>query len=184
MPAPVKAGVEVIGAPEFKAKLSLIAVRLTGDEAGRVFLVAARVVRDEAKQEAPRSQYPAFSRLGRRGGSLHAGSTSQPGTLKKSIVAFRSRSKTDPAAWSRVNVFKGSVKARHGHLVHSGTKARIPKSSKRMIFLGQGGRFIAVKRVAPMPANPFFQRAIGNVGDRALDQATQAMQRLIEKDLN
>lgn len=176
--------VTVTGDIEFRRRLVVIAQRLDGKEIGQVYLTAARVVRDEAKRLVPVSEYGTFSRLSRKDGGIKKGSTSVPGTLKKSIIAYgrSGNSGLHPAAWARVNIYKGAVKAHHAHLVHEGTRERRPKNGKKLVFLGKGGNWVFAKRVAPMRKNPFFTLAISNVGQRAIDEAGRKAVEIIGKE--
>lgn len=140
-------------------------------EAYRVFLVAARKVRDRAKANVPRGP---------------------TGNLRKAIIARPGRRRKDypPAAVALVNLFKGAVRAPHGHLVHDGTKQRRPKRGRFLKFADnrnfglkgwKTGDMVFVRMARPMPANPFFRRAVESAGPMALDAATRELQRLLEK---
>lgn len=168
---------EIIGEKPFREQLAAITKRLTGDEMGKVYLAAAGEVRDEARQQAPMSTGDVF------GKSLGISQVKKPGTLKRSIVAFKSRAGNTPAAWARVNIFKGAVRAPHAHLVEFGTKAHGPKNGRFMAFIGRGGHLVFAKRVKGAKANPFFARALSSVGQRAIDRAATKAKQLVEKRL-
>lgn len=163
--------VEVIGIEDVRSRLAAMTASLGTAEMSRVYLVAARKIRDAAKREAPVSRWP------KTGGG---------GTLRDSIVALSGRRYAEtlgPAAIARVNVKKGRGKrAPHAHLVEFGTQgARRPKKSRRLMFAAIGGGVIGPPEVRAMPPNPFWQRAVAQSGGAALDAAARETVRLIQK---
>lgn len=161
-----------------EAQLAAVSRDLTGPEAARAFLAGARVIQRAAQANAPRSGYPAFSRYGRKGGS------STPGLLRRSIVSFQGRNKTNPSAYAAVNVrksFAGGARAPHGHLVEFGTRARVPKKGKRLVFVNKNGEYVFARRVAAMPAQRFFKRAVDSHSSEALSVALVKTQDIIER---
>lgn len=140
-------------------------------EAFRVMLVAARKIRDNAKARVPRRSK----------------------VLYKAVVALPApkRAGLGPAAFARVNLFKGATKAPHGHLVEFGTKARKPKRGKFLVFRDERnfglkgwktGDLVFVRMVRPMKAQPFFGPAVQSAGPAALEAAAAETQRLLEKN--
>lgn len=163
--------IEIQGVRELSARLLAMTEGLDAPEAYRVFLVAARKIRDRAKSNVP------------------VGKTRN---LRKAIVAKQARKRKDlgPAAYSLVNLFKGATKAPHGHLVEFGTKLRRPKRGKFLAFKDErnfglkgwkSGDMVFVRQVRPMRPNPFFRTAIETAGPAALQAAAAETQRLIEK---
>lgn len=163
--------IQVQGVRELSARLLAMVEGLEKPEAHRVFLVAARKVRDRAKANVPRGK---------------------TGNLRKAIVARPSRRRKGlgPAAYALVNLFKGPARAPHGHLVEFGTKQRRPKRGRFLKFTDERnfglkgwktGDTIFVRMVRPMPANPFFRRAVETGGPAALEAASKETQRLLEK---
>ena len=129
-------------------------------EANAAFRKGAGVIRDEARQQAPKKS----------------------GRLARAIISFASlksggRNGT-PAGWARVNIFSGRVAARHGHLVEFGTKERRPKTKRRLAFMGLAGPVFA-RKVAGMKPNPYFSRAIAAKGQRALDVTVEGVRAVL-----
>ena len=125
-------------------------------EVKQIFRKAAGKIRDRARANAPKKS----------------------GLLKRSIVSFASKrrgKRAEPAAWARVNVLKGRTQAQHGHLVEFGTKERRPKPGHRFLkfYDKRSRKTIFTKRVAAMPAQPFFGPAVRQVGPSALEQAVR-----------
>lgn len=153
--------VQFTGADTLSLRLQKIETSLRSEESQRVFMAIARAARDAAKSRAP------------------VGPT---GHLKKSIVAVGvSRTwvyRLGPAAFTRVNLFKGTVRAPHAHLVEFGTKERTPKNKKVMRFQSNG-RWVTAKRVKPMPATRFFRKSVDAVLPFAVNLALAAVDRLI-----
>ncbi len=163
--------IQIQGVRELSARLLAMVEGLERPDAYRVFLVAARKVRDRAKANVPRGK---------------------TGNLRKAIIAKQARKRPGlgPAAYSWVNLFRGATRAPHGHLVEFGTKARRPKRGKFLKIEDnrnfglkgwKTGDLIFVRMTRPMPANPFFRRAVEAAGPAALEAATRETQRLIEK---
>lgn len=163
---------EVLGIDEVRSRLAAMTESLGTAEMSRVYLVAARKIRDAAKREAPVSRWP------KKGGG---------GTLRDSIVALSGRRYAEtlgPAGIARVNVKKGRGKrAPHAHLVEFGTQgARRPKKSRRLMFRAlTGGGVIGPAEVRAMPANRFWQRAVAQSGGAALEAAARETVRLVQK---
>jgi len=163
--------VEIIGIPEVNARLEAMTKTLGTAEMSRVYLAAARKVRDAAKAEAPVSRWPKKDGAGR---------------LRDSIVALSGRRWAEtlgPAAVARVNVKKGrGGRAPHAHLVEFGTQgARRPRKAGLLRFAGLGGGWMTAKSVARMPANQFWQRAVARSGTAALEAAARETLRIIQK---
>lgn len=157
---------DLAGVPEVQSALQAVKTALTAPELRKVYLAAARIVRDVAKRNAPRGK---FSR--------------NPGLLKRSITTFASktRDKERQAAITWASVFKGAVRAPHAHLVEFGTKGpRIGKSGKPMRFRTASGQWVSAKVVAAMPASRFFQRAVQSHGRKAIDFALRETELVIQ----
>lgn len=161
-------GIVVIGKDQLKAALQGLAGDLQSADVRTGFQRAAALIRDKARGEAP----------------------SYKGTLRRAIVSFASRrrgKRAEPAAWARVNVLSGRVKAPHGHLVEFGTKPRRPKKRRYMKFEGALGFGIGVtytvftKRVAAIRPNPYFKRAVERSDSAALNVAIEAIRKKILK---
>ena len=170
----------IAGLRELQAQFAALVKDLSGQEAARAYLAGARIIQRAAQANAPRSQYPAFTRSNRRG----SGSTSTPGLLKRSIVSFKNRSEQNPAAYAVVNVrksFAGGARAPHGHLVEFGTKPRTPKRGKRMVFVNKQGEYVFAKRVSGMAPQRFFKRAVDSQGNAALLAVEQAAAKIVER---
>lgn len=169
------------GLAELLANLEALTHGLYGDEAGRVYLAAARKLRDAARRQAPVSTWPVVSRVGRGKDKRRAA-----GALRRAIVAYQLRKNAEiwggPAAIAQVNILRGRDSAPHGHLVEFGTQPRQARSGKMMPFPAKGGRqWIFARQVKGTPANPFFRRSIESYGPAALDAAAQAVKRIVEK---
>ena len=158
--------VDLAGLPEVQSALQAVKTSLTAPELRKVYLAAARIVRDAAKRNAPRGK---FSR--------------NPGLLKRSITTFASKTKNKEkqAAITWASIFKGSVRAPHAHLVEFGTKGpRMSKSGKPMRFRSASGQWVSAKTVAAMPAARFFERAVRSHGTRAIDFALKETELIIQ----
>jgi HK97 gp10 family phage protein len=174
---------DIQGLAELKTKLVALTTGIFAEEAARVFLVAARKLRDAAKREAPVSRWPVVSRIG---GKTGRNARREQGALRKAIVAFQLRKNAavwgGPAAMAQVNILKGRSTAPHGHLVEFGTKSRTAKNGRLMPFPAMGGRgYLFAREVQGAPANPFFRRAIESAGPAALDAAVLEVKRIIER---
>jgi HK97 gp10 family phage protein len=166
--------ITVEGLEDLERKVRQMMAAIHDEDSYRILGYAAENIRDEARHQAPVGNHLAFSRLKRNSaGGITGGVTWEPGRLRRSIVSYKGkRSIGTPAAFARVNVFKGNVRAPHGHLVEFGTKVRRPRNAKWMTFLSpSGSRWIRAKQVKAMPANPFFERAVKLRGPSALDDA-------------
>lgn len=161
-------GIIVIGKEQLAAALQGLAGDLQSADVRTGFQRAAALIRDKARGEAP----------------------SYKGTLRRAIVSFASKKRgkrAEPAAWARVNVLSGRIKAPHGHLVEFGTKARRPKKKRYMKFEGALGFGIGVnytvfaKRVAAVRPNPYFERAVERSDSAALNVAVEAIKKKILK---
>lgn len=171
---PIEVSIE--GFPELLDKIKRIGESMSGPEAGRIYFVVARRIRQVAVQEAPVGNFEAHTN--------HRGVRWVPGMLRRAIVAFQGRqvSKVDPrSAYVRVNIFKGADRAPHAHLVELGTRSRTVKSAPFLRFKTPGGGWVRKKSVAGMRANPFFRRAVQSSGSAALNDAMLEQQRLIDK---
>lgn len=155
-------GIVVLGKEKLLTALQGLATDLQSDEVRAGFRKSAALIRDKARAEAP----------------------SYGGTLRRAIVSFASKrrgKRAEPAAWTRVNVLSGRVKAPHAHLVEFGTKARTPKKRRFMKFQGALGFGIGVnytvfaKRVARVRPNPYFKRAVERSDSAALNVAVEAI---------
>lgn len=154
------ASIKVIGGSELRAALGNMLLGLRTAEANAAFRKGAGVIRDEARQQAPKKS----------------------GRLARAIISFASLKsggrKGTPAGWARVNIFSGRVVARHGHLVEFGTKERRPKTKKRLAFMGLAGPVFA-RKVAGVKPNPYFARAIASKGQRALDVTVEGVRAVL-----
>jgi HK97 gp10 family phage protein len=171
------------GLAELRAKLEALTHGLYGEEAARVFLTAARKIRDVARREAPVSTWPVVSRWN---GKDDKQVRRAQGALRRAIVSYQLRKNAavwgGPAAVAQVNILRGRDVAPHGHLVEFGTRARKAKNGKLMPFPAKGGRgWIFAREVQGTPANPFFRRAIDSAGPAALDAAALAVKRMVEQ---
>lgn len=174
---------DIQGLAELRTKLEALTHGLYGEEAARVFLAAARKLRDAARRQAPVSSWPVISRWN---GKSDKQTRRAQGALRRAIVAYQLRRNAavwgGPAAVAQVNILRGREMAPHGHLVEFGTQARTAKNGKRMPFPAKGGRgWIFAREVRATPANPFFRRAIDSAGPAALDAAALAVKRIIEQ---
>lgn len=160
--------ITVIGTKALHADLARLAGMVTSPQARRLFRAGAAIIRDQARAEAPR-------------GKASDGSTS-PGLLRRSIISFagrRSRRGEEQAAFSRVNVLKGRIKAPHGHLVEFGTSDRVPRRA-RFMTLKVRGKWRRAKRVRGVRPDPFFARSVTIAGPRALEAVTLGMKKLAD----
>lgn len=151
------ASIQTIGGADLQRRLGNILLGLRTAEANAGFRKGAGVIRDEARQQAPKKS----------------------GKLAAAIISFASKKSGgrngEPAGWARVNLFKGRVTARHGFWVEFGTKERRSKrAGKRLKFVGDAG-LIFPRKVGAMRPNPFFERAVTVAGGRALDTTVQAL---------
>ena len=194
------------GLAELRTKLEALTHGLYGEEAARVFLAAARKIRDAARREAPVSSWPvvstwkwnakddngklkAFPSKAKWSSLFEEGERQArraQGALRRAIIAYQLRKNAaiwgGPAAVAQVNILRGRDMAPHGHLVEFGTQARRAKNGKLMPFPAKGGRgWLFAREVRGTPANPFFRRAIDSAGPAALDAAAKAVKRIIEK---
>lgn len=163
--------VELLGIEEVNARLEAMTASLGTAEMSRVYLAAARAVRDAAKAEAPVSRWPKKDGAGR---------------LRESIVALSGRRWAEtlgPAAVARVNVKKGrGWRAPHAHLAEFGTQGvRRPKKAGRMRFAGLSGGWVTPRTVGRMPANQFWKRAVDRSGTAALELAKRETLKIIQK---
>lgn len=160
--------IQVLGVKALGRDFERLAKVATTTETRRAFRAGAGVIRDEARKQAPRGR----SKDGAK----------QPGQLRRAIVSFlgrRVRKGEDVISFARVNVLAGRIKAPHGHLVEFGTSERKPKRGRFMTFRA-GGKVIRAKRVRGMRANPFFARALGVAGGRALQMVAESLKKQIE----
>ena len=142
-----------------RAALGAVADALTAPELRKVYLAAGRLIRDQARRNAPR----------------------RTGLLRRSIDTFASktRDKERQAAITWVRLFKGSVRAPHAHLVEFGTARPRSSRGKFMRFKDQFGGWVSRKVVARMPGSFFFRRAIDSHGIPALQFALNNTDRII-----
>ncbi len=173
---------KVAGAEQLKERLNALTASLYSDEASRVFLSAARKIRDEARRQAPLSQWPIIALW--RGSRRSSTNRRERGSLRRSIVAYAFRSREarglGPGAAAQVNVRWGFQRAPHGHLVEFGTRARTPRTARIMTFPAKGGRgWVFARRAGPVAPNPFFRRAVERAGPAALDMAREMVARIL-----
>lgn len=150
----------VLGIKGLVRDFEAIRDRATSPEARRIFRIAAGKLRDSARRSAPRAS----------------------GTLRRSIISFASRrrgKRADAAAFARVNVLSGRIKAPHGHLVEFGTKDRRPKRGKFLTFYTRRGGWVRAKVVRGMKPNPYFRRGVDVAGPAALNEALKEIGDLI-----
>lgn len=169
---------QIIGLDKLLSDFQRVTAALTVPEARQAFLTAARIIRDEARRNAPRGKNSK-----KWYGRQMYGET--PGLLRRSIVS-RVGKRNTAAAFTSVEVRRGMVNAPHGHLVEWGTKPRRPRSAKVLGFYGPKSKvgssgFMFTRRVRAMPANPFFARAVASKSGAALQAATVAAGKIIEK---
>lgn len=146
----------IVGLDALERDFRRLTEAMSTPEVKQVFRKAASKIRDRARANAPKKS----------------------GLLKRSIISFASKKRgkrAEPAAWARVNVLKGRVQAPHGHLVEFGTKERRPKPGRRFLkfYDKRTRRTIFTRRVAAMPAKPFFAPAVRQSGPSALQQAVR-----------
>jgi len=131
----------------------------------------AEVLRDAAIDHAP------------HGDKTHS---KNPGRLKKNIVARVSKRKQTIDAY--VGAVYGAGHAPHAHLVEFGTKKkRQTNKGKPAVFAGYGakeGEMIKTFEVAPMPAEPFMQKAIDEKTDDAVRTISRNLTQRIQWKLN
>lgn len=154
------------GHQEIIAALEAVKGSLTAPELRKVYMAAGRVIAARAKVLAPRARY-----------------SRNPGLLRRSIATFgsRTRSKERVAAITWVRVFNGTAAARHAHLVEFGSRGERTWGGRVMRFRNsQTGEWIAARRVRPMPASHFFQRAVEETGPRALETAARETEVIIQ----
>lgn len=174
--------IRTIGGPELQSRLELLKTFRDRNATRAAFRAGAAVVREGVRSEAPQRR-----RLlePRRAGF---------GSLKQAVISFGSKrrgQKTEPAAFTRVNILKGRVRAPQGHLVEFGMKARRPKSKRFMSFIGEVGRGLGrrgqslfarvfTKRTAAIRPNPFFERGTNKSSAEALSVTVAGVRRAIE----
>lgn len=160
--------ISVLGTKALQADFRRLAGMVTSAQARKLFREGAAIVRDQVRAEAPR-------------GSASDGATS-PGQLRRAIISFagrRTRRGEEQSAFARVNIFKGRVRAPHGHLVEFGTADRIPRQSRFMTFKSRG-QWRRAKRVRGVRPNPYFERGVSIAGPRALNHAAAGLKKLAD----
>jgi hypothetical protein len=175
--------IRTIGGPQLQAKLEQLKTFRGKRQTGAAFRAGVAIVRESARQEAP------------SGDRIIGPRKRDQGKIKQAIISYGSKRRganVEPAAFARVNVLKGRIKAPHAHLVHDGTKERRPKRGKFLVFpaeLGRGlGRnrqglfsLVFARRAAGMRANPFFRRGVDKSSSQALEVTIRGVQTVIER---
>lgn len=152
----------VLGIKGLTRDFEAIRERATSPEARRIFRAKAGKIRDAVRRTAPRKK----------------------GILRRAVISFASRrrgARSDVAAFARVNVLSGRIKAPHGHLVEFGTKDRRPKRGKFLTFYTRRGGWVRAKVVRGMKPNPYFRRGVDVAGPAALNEALREIGDLIVK---
>mgnify|MGYP000991020184 CR=1 FL=1 len=110
--------------------------------------------------------------------AIRAEEPTDKGTLAKATVSFATR-RGEAAAFVKVNIFQGQVKARHGLYIAFGTRDHGPKFAKAMSFDSAGNQ-VYTRRVRGVRPNPFFQRGLQNAGARVTLEISDDLKRLVE----
>ena len=181
--------VSILGAKEFSAEMTRLAESLYEDEAGRVYLAAAKVIAAEARRLAPMGRYPAFAAISYQKGTgqLRRGYQKAPGRLRKAIVAAQfKRAKAQrfgPGAYAQVNLKRSrGVTAPYGHIVAGGRRAAVARKGYFFWREGSGSRqFVKTRTVAGFAGRDYFQRAVVSRSQAVLDRATEEVRRQIER---
>jgi len=178
---------KIIGIEKLTEKIEEAKKVTTPRKAAGIYLAAARVIRDEARRRAPRGRHPIRTRKYVNSKGENREVRWVPGTLKKSIRSWlsKSRAKTKPiVAYTMVNLFKGYTRAPHGHLVEFGTTARKPRKAKLMVFPSKSGRkWVSAKTTAPSPARKYFSSAVAAKSTAALEAAAEKHKQIMDKAL-
>lgn len=174
--------VSILGAKEFSAEMARLAESLYEDEAGRVYLAAAKVIAAEARRLAPMGRHPAFAAIG--GLNRYQ---KQPGRLRKAIVAAQFKraeaQRFGPGAYAQVNLKRSrGVTAPYGHIVAGGR--RTSTARKGFFFWREGSdsrQFVKTRTVAGFSGRDYFQRAVVSRSQAVLDRAAEEVKRQIER---
>ena len=165
--------IQVIGGAQLDRKLIEIAKTMRRRETRAAFRRGAAVVREAVRGETPQDK----------------------GKLRQSVISFGSKrtgAAAEPAAFARVNILKGRVRAPHGHLVHFGTQIRRPKRGKVLVFEGELGRglgargkrltgLVFTRRAASLKPNPFFERGVVKSQNQAVTNVVTDLKNIIER---
>lgn len=155
-----KIDIKLIGIAETQAALRAVSQSLRAQDMRKVYLAAARIIRDQAKENAPK----------------------RTGLLRRSITTFASKTKFKErqAAITWAQIFRGTVRAPHAHLVEFGTQGRRQRKDGRLMHFRAQNGWVSARSVAPMPANHFFGRAVNSHGIRALEFALKETDLIIQ----
>lgn len=183
--------IEVEGVEDLLARLREMTHAMTAPEALRVYLNAARGIRQHVRAAVPvgrGEQY--FSGL--RGSNARR--YSAPGQMKRSVIAMIPKKRYrqqigGPAAIALiVRRMRRVIGAPHLHLVTLGTKDRKPKTRQRMVmpdYRGVRGRrsggFAFTTKARGMTANPRIAAAFRQSSGDALQRALTASHRIMER---
>lgn len=152
--------ITVVGANQTIRDLARMAALLDRASARAVFREAAAMVRDEARNQAPRGS----------------------GTLKRSIISFLGKRKggrsRELSSYARVNVLSGRVKAPHGLLVERGRGAVLPKN-KKVLAMRIGRRVIFTRRAGPTVPNNYWERAVARTERRVVEFVLGGLSRIV-----
>lgn len=172
--------IKIVGDVELRAKLAGLVEKLNDSETRQAFRAGAGIIRDDARRRAPLGKKLAYSVLGSKRTFER-----EKGVLRRSIVAFAPRGTKEPAAFARVNIFRGTTRALHGHLVEFGTRPRVPRTASVLFFRNAAGTgFVAAKRVAGVRPNPFFAPAVEAKGQQALDAVAAKTAAIIQRTID
>lgn len=161
------ASIKIFGIPELKKALGEVSGVLLDADVRRGFLAAAGIVRDKERERAP------------KGRKLEG--DKDPGLLRRSIISFLSAKKgsRQTAAWTRVNVRSGRVKAPHGAWVAFGTGTRT--AGGKLMRFQHNRKWLSKRVVAAMPKKDYVADAVSSVGSVALSRAVAVVKLNIEK---
>lgn len=159
--------IKIFGVREVKERLGDAGEVLLDADVRRGFLAASGVIRDKERELAP------------KGRKLEG--DKDPGLLRRSIISFLSakRGSRQTAAWTRVNILRGRVKAPHGHWVAFGTKPRT--AGGKLMSWQRNRKWISKRAVAAMPAKDYVGDAVAAVGSVAMSRAIEAIRLNINK---
>jgi hypothetical protein len=151
------------GADEAIAVLAKIVPRVVSQDAQRLFLAIGRDIERAIERRQP---------------------SRDTGQLKRATVT-RGVSQTQlykrgPAAFVLVRTRKSDPNAApHAYPIESGSKEKKPTNKKVMVFRTKEGKLVFARRIAKVPARPFFEPGVQDAAPAALSEAAAGMEQLL-----
>lgn len=182
----MKASIKLVMSPELRANFDKLKELMNARMIEReVLLPVGQQLKAKITARAPRGKIPMAARSdeGRRRFSSKTPTPWRDKQGTKSIVArmraFVPRKSSSDVSIPEVLVRSG---APHSHLVDKGGKnERRPVTRKVMAFIGRTGEIIFRKRVARMPASPYFDTTVESEMGGVLDQFADRLRALLAK---